>query len=103
LLYDPAFGDSNDEDPNEQRISSWPFAVKKLRGANCQDFVFICPPGISLLLLAWCLELQKDNVWFCKTLLLFEIESKTDLGLKRHSCAFVSVLEEYTGSRLPGE
>jgi hypothetical protein len=44
-----------------------------------------------------------DNVWFCKTLLLFEVESKTDLGLKRHSCAFVSVLEEYTGSRRPGK
>ena len=33
--------------PGEQRISSWPFAVKKLRGSNRQDFVFIRPPGIS--------------------------------------------------------
>ena len=85
--------------PNEQRISSWPFAVKKLRGANRQDFVFIRPPGIS----HGAFELRMDNVWFCKTLLLFEIESKTDLGLKRHSCAFVSVLEEYSGPRLPGK
>ena len=85
--------------PNEQRISSWPFAVKKLRGANRQDFVFIRPPGIS----HSAFELRMDNVWFCKTLLLFEIESKTDLGLKRHTCAFVSVLEEYSGPRLPGK
>ncbi len=27
-----------------------------------------------------------QNVWFCKLLLLFEIESKTDSGLKRHCC-----------------
>ena len=44
-----------------------------------------------------------DNVWFCKILLLFQVESKTDLSLKRHSCAFVSVLEEYTGPLRPGE
>ena len=85
--------------PNEQRISSWPFAVKKLRGANRQDFVFIRPPGIS----HGAFELRMDNVWFCKILLLFQVESKTDHGLKRHSCAFVSVLEEYTGPRRPGD
>ena len=44
-----------------------------------------------------------DNVWFCKILLLFQVESKTDVGPKRHSCAFVSVLEEYTGHQRPGE
>jgi hypothetical protein len=27
-----------------------------------------------------------DNVWFCKVLLLFQVESNTDLGLKRHVC-----------------
>ena len=85
--------------PNEQHISSWPFAVKKLRHSNRQDFVFIRPPGISY----GAFELRMDNVWFCKILLLFQVESKTDLGLKRHSCAFVSVLEEYTGPRRPGE
>ena len=41
-------------------------------------------------------------IWFCKVLFLFQIESKTDLGWKRHSCAVVSVLEEYTGARRPG-
>jgi hypothetical protein len=61
--------------PNEQRISSWPFAVKKLSGANRQDSVFIRPPGIS----HGAFELRMDNVWFCKILLLFEIESKTAL------------------------
>jgi len=85
--------------PHEQRISSWPFPGEKLRASNRQDFVFIRPPGIS----HGAFQLRMDNVWFCKVLLLFQIESKTDLGWKRHSCAFVSVLEEYTGPRRAGE
>jgi hypothetical protein len=43
-----------------------------------------------------------DNVWYCKLLLLFEIESRTDDGMKLHKCAFVSVLEEFTGDKKPG-
>ena len=41
------------------------------------------------------MQLRMDNVWFCKVLLLFEIESKSDIGLERHACAFISVMEEY--------
>ncbi len=82
--------------PHEQRISSWPFQGGKLRASNHQDFVFIRPPCIS----HWAFQLRMDNVWFCKVLLLFQI---TDLGWKRHSCAFLSVLEEYTGTRRVGE
>ncbi len=74
-------------------------AVKKLRGANRQDYVFIRPSGIS----HGAFELRMENVWFCEILLLFQVQSKTDIGLKRHSCAFVSVLEEYTGPQRPGE
>ena len=85
--------------PHEQRISSWPFALKKLQKSNRQDFVFIRPPGIS----NGAFNLRMDNIWFCKILLLFQVESKTDFGMKRHSCAFVSVMEEYTGPRRPGE
>jgi hypothetical protein len=56
----------------EQGISSFPFAVKKLtrRASNRQGFVFIRPPGIS----HGTFQLRMDNVWFCKLLLLFEIE-----------------------------
>ena len=43
-----------------------------------------------------------DSVWFCKILFLFSFESASDQGRKQHDCAFVSVLEEYTGSRRPG-
>jgi hypothetical protein len=43
--------------PNEQRISSHPLAVKKIRGSNRQDFVFILPPGIS----QGAYELRMDN------------------------------------------
>ena len=64
---------------NEQRISCWPFAVKKLRGTNRQDFAFIRPPGI----LHGVFELRMDNIWFCKVLLLFQVESRSDLGWKR--------------------
>ena len=31
-----------------------------------------------------------------------EIETKTDAGMKKHECAFVSVMEEYKGRRRPG-
>jgi hypothetical protein len=79
--------------PGEQRVSSWPFAVRKLRGSNRQVFVFIRPPGIA----RGAFELRMDDVWFCKLLLLFEIVSKTDAGLERHACVFLSVMEEYTG------
>ncbi len=56
-------------------MSSFPFAIKRLRASNRQDFVFIRPPGIS----HGALQLRMDNVWFCKVLLLFEIESKSDV------------------------
>ena len=85
--------------PHEQRISSWPFVLKKLQKSNRHDFVFIRPPGIS----NGAFNLRMDNIWFCKILLLFQVELKTDFGMKRHSCAFVSVMEEYTGPRRPGE
>ncbi len=82
----------------EQRVSSFPFAVKRLRASNRQDYVFIRPPGIS----HGAIQLRMDIVWFCKVLLLFEIESKSDIGFERHACAFVSAMEEYNGQRRPG-
>jgi hypothetical protein len=39
-----------------------------------------------------------DNVWFCKLLLLFEVEPTSDIGFKKHLCAFVSVVEKYDGN-----
>ncbi len=68
-------------------------------GSNRQDFVFIRPPGI-----AHGVELIMDNMWYCKLLLLFEIESRTDDGMKLHKCALVSVssLEEFTEDKKPG-
>jgi hypothetical protein len=65
--------------PGEQRVSSYPFPNKKLRGSNRQDFIFIRPPGIA----HEAFELRMDNVWYCKILLLFETESRTDDGMKR--------------------
>jgi hypothetical protein len=80
------------------RISCWPMTPKKLQQTNRQDWVFIRPPGIS----EGAFQLRIDNIWFCKLLLLFTIETKTDAGMKKHACAFVSVLEEYKGHRRPG-
>ena len=42
-----------------------------------------------------------DAVWFCRVLLLFSFVSNHDQGCQRDYCAFVSVLEEYTGRRRP--
>jgi hypothetical protein len=80
------------------RVSSWPFVPKSLKQTNRQDMVFIRPPGIS----DGAFQLRIDNVWFCKLLLLFKIDTMTDAGMKKHDCAFVSVLEEYNGHRRPG-
>ena len=62
--------------------------------------VFIRAPGIS----ERAFQLRMDNIWFCKLLLLFKIYTRTDTGMPRQyrECAYVSVLEEYTGPRTPG-
>jgi hypothetical protein len=66
------------------------------------------PPGLGDHPPAWNLrrrfpfQLRIDNIWFCKLLLLFTIETKTDAGMKKHACAFVYVLEEYNDHRRPG-
>ena len=72
--------------------------VIKMRKTNCQDWVFIRPPGTPLATY----QLRMDTVWFCKVLLLFSCVSKDDKGSKLHECAYVSVLEEYKGRRRPG-
>ena len=84
-----------------QRVQSWPFAGRGLggsSGSNRQDLVFIRPPGIQ----DGGFDLRLDNVWFCRVLLLFKIKAQTDSGLKEFECAYVSVLDEYTGPRVPG-
>lgn len=81
-----------------QRVSCWPFKSKQLQKSNRQDMVFVRPPGIR----TGDFRLSMDSVWFCKILCLFSFVSANDQGSKQHDCAFVSVLEEYTGSRRPG-
>ncbi len=68
--------------------------TKKLQQSNLQGIVFILQPGIS----DGAFQLKINNIWFCKVLLLFSIDKKTDAGMKTHECAYVSVLEEYKGS-----
>ncbi len=36
-----------------------------------------------------------NTAWYCLVLLLFSFNTSTDNGIKRHDCAFVSVLWEY--------
>lgn len=86
------------EHAGQMRISSLPFVPKKLKRSNRQDMVFIRPPGIS----EGAFQLRMDNIWFCKLLLLFKIHTRTDTGMQYRECAYVSVLEEYTGPRKPG-
>ncbi len=72
---------------------------KILQQTNRQDWVFIRPPGIS----EGAFQLRIDNIsgWLCKLLLLFTIETKTDAGMKKHACAFISRLDEYKSHRRP--
>ncbi len=79
-------------------ISSWPFVPRKSQQSNRQDYVFIRQPGIS----DCTFQLRMDNLWFCKVLLLFSIDTMTDKGVQTHECAYVSVLEEYKGHMRPG-
>jgi hypothetical protein len=82
----------------EQRISSWPFTGKMLKGSNRHDLVFIRPPGIP----PGSFVLRMDNLWFGRVLLLFSIEAQTDSGIRKFNCAYVNVLEECEGRNLPG-
>jgi hypothetical protein len=81
--------------PGYQRVMCHPFTGKRFRGGNRQDLVFVRPPGVRDF------RLTIDAVWFCRILLLFSFETETEAGIKRHECAFVSVLWEYDEGR-PG-
>ncbi len=39
-------------------------------------------------------KLTIDSVWYCKVMLLFYVEAKTDSGPKQYQCAYVSSLEQ---------
>jgi hypothetical protein len=80
------------EFPGFQRVLSHPFKFtgKLFRGGNRKDPVCVRPPGVNKNF-----RLSIDAVWFCKVLLFFAFETETDTGIKRHECAFVSVLWEY--------
>ena len=87
-----------------QRVYSHPFANEKKKGkqgrkrGHRQDLVFVRPPGHVI----GGFQLAVDTVWFCKVLLLFAFESRTDSGIKLHRCAFVSVMWEYDGDQRAG-
>jgi hypothetical protein len=83
-----------------QRVMSHPFAHKlgATHSPNRQDLVFVRPPDQP----ASGARLSMESVWFCKVLLIFTFQSRTDSGIKEHKCAFVSVLWEYEGAERPG-
>ena len=72
-----------------QRVLCYPFTLKPYRGGNRQDLVFARPPG------ARDFRLSLETVWFFRVLLFFSFETETDTEIKRHECAFVSLLWEY--------
>ena len=82
----------------EQRVCCWPFKGRQLQKSNSQDMVMVRPPGIN----KGGFQLRINNVWFCKVFFLFSFVSQNDLARKQHDCAFVSVLEEYKGTRRQG-
>ena len=76
--------------PGFQRVQCWPFPDLKFYGANRQDHVIVRPPGAA----AEGFTPTPDNVWYCKTLLLFDMEAETDSCPKEYRCAYVSLLEQ---------
>ena len=76
--------------PGFQRVQCWPFPDLKFHGANRQDHVIVRPPGAA----AEGFTPTPDNIWYCKTLLLFDMEAETDSGPKQYRCAYVSLLEQ---------
>ncbi len=79
------------------------FLQGRLQPNNCskpvaRTWYSATPPGIS----DGVFQLRIGNVWFCKLLLLFKIDTKTDAGMKKLDCAFVSVMVEYTSHSRPG-
>jgi hypothetical protein len=85
-----------------QRVYSQPFGKEKKRpgqkAGHRQDLVFVRPPGTVM----GGFRLSMKDVWFCKVLLLFSFESRSDSGTVKHECAFVSVLWDYDGDQRPG-
>jgi hypothetical protein len=90
----------HEEKEGVQRVYSYPFAYEKTKpvrkGAHRQDLVFVRPPDMLRF------KLSMESVWFCKVLLFFTFETRTDSGIKKHKCAFVSVMWEYEGNQRPG-
>ncbi len=92
----------NTEKTGVQRVYSHPFVKREdsniRKAPHRQDLVFVRLPGAA----DGGFRLSIDNVWFCKVLLLFSFESRTDSGTKDHECALVSVQWEYNGAERPG-
>ena len=84
------------EYPGLQRVQCWPFKELQYYGVNRQDFVFVRPPEAA----AEGFTPTPDNVWYCKVLLLFDMEAETDSGPKEFQCAYVSLLQQLK-PRLP--
>lgn len=76
--------------PGCQRVQCWPFEQLLYYGANRQDHVLVMPPNT----VAANFKLTPDSVWYCKVMLLFDVEAKTDSGQKQYQCAYVSILEQ---------
>jgi hypothetical protein len=76
--------------PGFQRVQCWPFKDLFYYGANRQDFVLVRPPGTAGAIFTP----TPDNLWYCKVLLLFDMEAETDNGPKEYRCAYVSLLEQ---------
>ena len=76
--------------PGFQHVQCWPFPDLKFYGANRQDHIIVRPPGSA----AEGFTPSPDNVWYCKTLLLFDLEAETDIDTKVYQCAYVAILDQ---------
>ncbi len=78
--------------PGFQRVLCHPFTIMPCKGEPSGPG-FWRPPG------ARDFRLSLDTVWFFRVLFLFSFETETDTEIKRHECAFVSLLWEYDEGR----
>jgi hypothetical protein len=83
--------------PGFPRVQCWPFLDFKFYGVNRQDYIIVRPPGAA----AQGFVPTPDNIWYCKTLLLFDMEAGTDSGPKTYRCAYYASLLEQLKPRQP--
>ncbi len=63
------------------------YPTRNIEEQKRQDHVFVRPPDAGK-----DFRVSISTVWYCRVLLLFSFYTSTESGIKRHDCAFMSLL-----------